>query len=91
MLYQFPTMPCGNGLFKEAAPKSLYYIDFGSCRIFSSGPRTGVVIHDWVTAGGHVEPPEGEDNIDPFAYDIYSLGDTIYSILRVGIVLSRAL
>ena len=82
-MYLLSIRPPVNGLFKVTR-RSLYFIDFGSTRIFSSGPGSGVVIHDWKIAGGHVDPPEGSESVDPFAYDIYSLGETISSICLVS-------
>ena len=42
-----------------------------------SGPGSGAVIHDYGKQGGHFEPPEGRENLDPFAYDIFTIGKTI--------------
>lgn len=48
-----------------------------------SGPGNGAVIQDYMKIGGHFPPPEGSDNLDPYAYDIYSLGQTMQTTCRV--------
>lgn len=72
------------GSFKIAA-KEVFFIDYGSSRQMPSGPGSGAVIHDYRTMGGHYPPPEGKDSLDPFAYDIYALGQTIVSIYSVSV------
>ncbi|TCD63753.1 hypothetical protein EIP91_004968 [Steccherinum ochraceum] len=57
---------------------ALYYIDFGAARRLSAGPGSGVTISDYKKHGGHFRPPEGADNLDPYAYDVYCLGETLY-------------
>lgn len=42
-----------------------------------SGPGSGIVIHDWEEAGGKLPPPEGTGIVDPYAYDIFALGNTL--------------
>ena len=72
------------GPFKIAA-KEVFFIDYGSSRQMSSGPGSGAVIHDYRTMGGHYPPPEGKDSLNPFAYDVYALGQTIVSIYSVSV------
>ena len=55
-----------------------------------SGPGNGAVIQDYETKGGHFPPPEGSDDLDPYAYDIYSLGQTIRGMCRVRFCYSVA-
>lgn len=64
----------------------LYFIDYGSSRQMSSGPGCGAVIQDYTTMGGHHPPPEGSDNLDPYAFNIFkfSLGYTFKSALLVS-------
>lgn len=76
-----------------------FYIDFGSSRHMPSGPESGAVIHDYKRMGGHFPPPEGTDALDPYAYDIYSMGATILDVctvrdvlvLRPGLIYGNAL
>ena len=63
---------------------SVYFIDFGSARLLPSGPGTGVIIYDWAMNGGHYEPPEGRDAVDPYAYDIYSIGSAFKDMCSVS-------
>ncbi|KAH8100142.1 hypothetical protein BXZ70DRAFT_1008645 [Cristinia sonorae] len=65
---------CGPHTFKK---DSFYLIDFGATRRFDSGPGTNIVIDDFREAGGHYPPPEGMDAVEPFAYDIFSLGKAL--------------
>ncbi|TCD63754.1 hypothetical protein EIP91_004969 [Steccherinum ochraceum] len=58
---------------------ALYYIDFGAARRLSAGPGSGVTISDYKKHGGHYRPPEGIENLDPYAYDVYCLGETLYN------------
>lgn len=60
----------------DIAPGSIYYIDFGAARVLPSGPGSGVVITDWEENGGTWPPPEDTQMLDPYAYDMYSLGVT---------------
>lgn len=62
---------------------TLYFIDFGSARHLESGPATGVVINDYNSGGGRWDPPEGIDDLDPYKYDICSLGHALEQILQV--------
>lgn len=62
---------------------TLYFIDFGSARHLATGPGTDVVIDDYWSGGGHWEPPEGTDSVDPYKYDIWTLGKTLDQILLV--------
>lgn len=62
-----------------------YFIDLGSSRHRASGPGSeAAIIHDYASAGGHYDPPEGLENVDPFAYDIYALGVCFEEICEVG-------
>ncbi|TCD63761.1 hypothetical protein EIP91_004976 [Steccherinum ochraceum] len=61
---------------------SLFYIDFGSARQLPAGPGSGVTLADGRVLGGHFKPPEGEEDLDPYAYDIYCLGGTLKSICQ---------
>lgn len=75
--------PMDQGLF--AIPEGvIYFIDFGSTRLLPSGPGSGIHIYDWSDAGGHYDPPEGKDVVDPYAYDIYSLGHTLRELAVVS-------
>ena len=56
-----------------------------------SGPGSGVVIHDYKDQGGHFDPPEGADNLDPFAYDVYTVGQTVRETCQVRVVSSFSL
>lgn len=62
---------------------TVFYIDFGSSRQMASGPGSGVVIHDYGRQGGHFEPPEGREDLNPFAYDIFTIGKTVLETCRV--------
>lgn len=82
MVYSFESV--SKGLF--AIPQGIfYYIDFGSTRLLPSGPGTGTHIYDWADAGGHYEPPEGQDVVDPYAYDIFCLGHAFRRIASVSV------
>ncbi|OCH88983.1 hypothetical protein OBBRIDRAFT_47167 [Obba rivulosa] len=59
-----------------------YLIDFGSSRSFPKGPGEGLLIDDWSAYPGHFDPPEGTEMVDPYAYDVYSLGETVYDGFR---------
>ncbi|TCD67072.1 hypothetical protein EIP91_000585 [Steccherinum ochraceum] len=63
---------------------ALYYIDFGAARRLSAGPGKGITISDYRKHGGHYRPPEGVEDLDPYAYDVYSLGETLYNTCRVA-------
>ena len=69
----FSDEPFSVGQLKIAAFKP-YFIDFGSSRCLTLGPGHGAVIHDYVMAGGHYRPPEGMEEVDPYAYDVFSVG-----------------
>ncbi|OCH89533.1 hypothetical protein OBBRIDRAFT_804669 [Obba rivulosa] len=60
----------------------IYFIDFGSSRCFPKGPGEGLRIMDWSTFRGRLIPPEGKDEVDPYAYDVYSLGETMYQFCQ---------
>ncbi|TCD63752.1 hypothetical protein EIP91_004967, partial [Steccherinum ochraceum] len=32
----------------------------------------------------HYRPPEGVEDLDPYAYDVYCLGETLYNTCRVA-------
>ncbi|OBZ65098.1 hypothetical protein A0H81_14901 [Grifola frondosa] len=64
-----PHEPIGFGLLK-AMPGRFYFIDFGSAHLLPGGPGGGLVITDYKTYGGHYDPPESEDRVDPYAYDV---------------------
>ncbi|KAH8094457.1 kinase-like domain-containing protein [Cristinia sonorae] len=68
---------------------SVYLIDFGATRRFDSGPGTNVIIHDYKEAGGHYRPPEGKDAVDPYAYDIYSIGVNLKLCWEVSTVICQ--
>lgn len=64
---------------------TIYYIDFEATRILPSGPGSDIRINDFYSAGGgKYIPPEGVDALDPYAYDIYSLGILYDAIFRVS-------
>lgn len=50
------------------------------------GPGEGIRITDYAGEGGHYAPPEGVDSIDPYAYDIFALGETIRGICIVRLI-----
>ncbi|OBZ65102.1 Beta-hexosaminidase 2 [Grifola frondosa] len=77
-----PHNPIGFGLLR-ATPGRFYFIDFGSAHLLPTGPGCGLVITDYKTAGGHYEPPEGEDSIDPYAYDVFAVGETVRQICEL--------
>ncbi|OCH88985.1 hypothetical protein OBBRIDRAFT_826826 [Obba rivulosa] len=58
--------------------KRIYLIDFEAARSFPKGPGEGIRINDWIDYGGHFEPPEGRGEVDPYSYDVYSLGQSIF-------------
>ncbi|KAH8094442.1 kinase-like domain-containing protein [Cristinia sonorae] len=60
---------------------TVYLIDFGHARRFDSGPGTNVTISHY--PGGHLPPPEGEESVEPFAYDVYSLGIMIEDLCNL--------
>ena len=62
---------------------SIYFIDFGAARILPGGPGSGVTISDYGSAPGSYRPPEGTNNLDPYAYDIYALGETLFWFVKV--------
>lgn len=82
----FIDLSCSNVVFSYDASsyggfhvpaRGVYFIDFGSARVLPSGPGSGIVIHDWEEAGGKLPPPEGTGIVDPYAYDIFALGNTL--------------
>ncbi|OCH88984.1 hypothetical protein OBBRIDRAFT_47165 [Obba rivulosa] len=65
-------------------PKRIYFIDFQTARSFPKGPGDGLRINDWTDYGGHFEPPEGRGEVDPYSYDVYSLGQSIFEWCNLG-------
>ncbi|OCH94232.1 hypothetical protein OBBRIDRAFT_823660 [Obba rivulosa] len=65
-------------------PNRIYFIDFEAARSFPNGPGEGLRINDWLDYGGHFEPPEGRDGVDPYSYDVYSLGQSIFEFCKLG-------
>ena len=64
---------------------SIFFIDFGAARILPGGPGSGVTISDFTSAPGTYPPPEGTDRLDPYAYDIYALGETLNWFVKVRV------
>lgn len=70
----------------------IFFIDFGSARILPAGPGSGVRIHDIREYGGKWEPSEGFDAVDPYSYDIDSLGVVLgrqFSVRRLRGLMAR--
>ncbi|EMD41403.1 hypothetical protein CERSUDRAFT_109991 [Gelatoporia subvermispora B] len=61
-----------------------YIIDFGSSRVLPKGPGEGLLVGDFFQYPGHFMPPEGTDAVDPYAYDVYSLGETIHDVCEAA-------
>ncbi|KAI0337439.1 hypothetical protein BDW22DRAFT_1364065 [Trametopsis cervina] len=59
-----------------------YLIDFGSSKELPPPPRGshGNICVPLLPMGGHYVPPEGEDSVNPYAYDIYCTGQTALSM-----------
>lgn len=55
-----------------------YLIDFGSSKELPPPPRGGHgdICVPFLPTGGHYDPPEGKDSVNPYAYDIYCTGRT---------------
>ncbi|KAI0337458.1 hypothetical protein BDW22DRAFT_1364117 [Trametopsis cervina] len=59
-----------------------YFIDFGGSKELPPPPRGGHgdTCVPFLPFGGHYDPPEGTDSVNPYAYDIYSTGRTAHHI-----------
>ncbi|KAI0339852.1 hypothetical protein BDW22DRAFT_1454365 [Trametopsis cervina] len=59
-----------------------YFIDFGSSKHLPPPPRGGHgdVCVPYLPFGGHFEPPEGRDRVNPYAYDIYCMGKSAHNL-----------
>jgi len=76
---------CKQGIVTEyrqwrISPDRVYLIDFECSRSFPKGPGQGLKIRDWRDHAGHYDPPEGKDLVDPYAYDVYSLGHVMSGV-----------
>ncbi|KAI0345825.1 hypothetical protein BDW22DRAFT_1353433 [Trametopsis cervina] len=58
-----------------------YLIDFGSSKELPPPPRGGHgdICVPFLPTGGHYDPPEGKDSVNPYAYDIYCAGRTAWN------------
>ena len=85
MVYSSETIPVGP--FQIHKDK-IYLIDFGSSRFFTDGPAKGIRINDFRMLGGHFLPPEGMDSVDPYAYDVFCLGNVLTILHLVHVVIN---
>lgn len=63
---------------------SVYFIDYGSARILPAGPESGIKVRDWKERRGKVDPRDGTDNVDPYAYDVFMVVYTICFLASVS-------
>ncbi|KAH8100161.1 hypothetical protein BXZ70DRAFT_210027 [Cristinia sonorae] len=63
----------------RVSEKTIYFIDFGSARQFATGPGNGAVV-DFAAVTNTL--PEGPNNVDPYACDIYGLGMLLSTMIR---------
>ncbi|KAI0344455.1 hypothetical protein BDW22DRAFT_1427165 [Trametopsis cervina] len=63
-----------------------YLIDFGSSKQLPPPPRGGHgdICFPYLPFGGHYDPPEGRDSVNPYAYDIYSTGRTAQNVCEMA-------
>ncbi|KAI0344444.1 kinase-like protein [Trametopsis cervina] len=63
-----------------------YLIDFGSSKQLPRPPRGdhGDICFPYLPYGGHYNPPEGRDSVNPYAYDIYSTGRTAQNACEIA-------
>ncbi|KAI0337436.1 hypothetical protein BDW22DRAFT_944753 [Trametopsis cervina] len=63
-----------------------YLTDFGSSKELPPPPKGshGDICVPFFPMGGHYDPPEGRDDVNPYAYDIYCTGRTALSMCRVA-------
>ncbi|KAH8100163.1 kinase-like domain-containing protein [Cristinia sonorae] len=64
----------------ELKKDDIYLIDFDTTKHFESGPGSNITVTDF--HGGHYAPPEGPELVDPYAYDVFSLGMTLRSLTK---------
>ncbi|THH26295.1 hypothetical protein EUX98_g7888 [Antrodiella citrinella] len=57
-----------------------FYIDFGSSRYIP--PGADPVIQDYEERGGHYDPPQGLNDVDVFAYDVFALGSLFKDMIE---------
>lgn len=67
-----------------ADSESVYFIDYGSAQILPAGPGSGIKVRDWKERRGKVDPRDGTDNVDPYAYDVFMVVYTICFLASVS-------
>ncbi|KAI0344443.1 hypothetical protein BDW22DRAFT_1354476 [Trametopsis cervina] len=78
-----PSLPTSSFLVQES---KCYFIDFGSSKQLPPPPRGGHgdICVPFLPFGGHYEPPEGRDSVNPYAYDIYCAGRTARNLCKMA-------
>ncbi|KAI0337457.1 hypothetical protein BDW22DRAFT_950649 [Trametopsis cervina] len=68
-----------------------YLTDFGSSKELQPPPRGshGDICVPLLPMGGHFDPPEGRDSVNPYAYDIYCMGETTLSMCQMANIYAR--
>ncbi|KAI0337427.1 hypothetical protein BDW22DRAFT_1364050 [Trametopsis cervina] len=63
-----------------------YFIDFGSSKELPPPQRGGHgdIYIPFLPYGGHYDPPEGRERVNPYAYDIYSTGQTALYMCKMA-------
>ncbi|KAI0344439.1 hypothetical protein BDW22DRAFT_1047967 [Trametopsis cervina] len=62
-----------------------YFIDFGSSKQLPPPPRGshGDICVPYLPFGGHFEPPEGRERVNPYAYDVYCMGQSAQNLCEL--------
>ncbi|KAI0337435.1 hypothetical protein BDW22DRAFT_1349153 [Trametopsis cervina] len=83
-----PSLP--TSLFPVEQSKC-YFIDFGSSKQLPPPPRGGHgdIYIPFLPYGGHYDPPEGRERVNPYAYDIYSTGQTALYMCKMATFYAR--
>ena len=78
----------GAGDLKVKAGRA-YFIDFGISQRFSPifGLTNGTTTVPFQQDLGHYPPPEGIEAVNPYAYDMYCMGEVINYFCRVRVTL----
>ncbi|KAI0344485.1 hypothetical protein BDW22DRAFT_1354542 [Trametopsis cervina] len=78
-----PPLPTSPLLVQESR---CYFIDFGSSKRLPPPPRGshGDICVPYLPFGGHFEPPEGRERVNPYAYDVYCMGKSAQNMCQTA-------